>query len=271
MGSHSTVLRPCAAPNCGPNILVGRGLCSKHYQRYLRKGTLDDFDRRFTPAVISPEKRKPCGICKRELHLDEFSINGTKLNPERRKSVCKDCTHKRAKTARNTRTEAGICLYCHRPPVVGAVKCAFHLKQRIRYRATLDARVSSLLASAKRRAADNGVLCTIGAEWIRSKIVAARCELTGLPFDLEAGGRRGKFNPYAPSIDRKIAGGDYTPGNCRVILTALNVGINYWGEEIYRTIARAYLRQRREKSKGLEIVTTDMLPFGDLQASTRSH
>jgi hypothetical protein len=58
-----------------------------------------------------------------------------------------------------------------------------------------------------------------------------------------------RLNPYSPSIDRKIAGGDYSPANCRMILIALNIGINHWGEEVYRLIAKSYLRQRREKKR----------------------
>ena len=89
------------------------------------------------------------------------------------------------------------------------------------------------------------MLFTLDAEWIRTRL-AGVCELTGLPFDLEPGKKMGRFNPYAPSIDRIISGGNYTPENCRMIVMALNVGINYWGEEIYRHVAKEYLNHRHE-------------------------
>jgi uncharacterized CHY-type Zn-finger protein len=247
MGKHSKVLRVCAAPNCGPSILVGRGLCRKHYERFRNHGDLTDYEKRFIAAVFSSEKLKPCGTCKLELHIDQFSINGSKSDPTRRKSICRECSSKRAKKSRQLRISAGVCLYCDRPARDGAVKCAFHLKERIRYRATLPARISAMLAGAKKRASRDKVLFTLTEDWVKSRL-HGKCELTSIPFDLEIGGRRGKFNPYSPSIDRKIPGADYTPQNCRMILTALNIGINYWGEEIYRNIAKSYLRQRRVKS-----------------------
>jgi hypothetical protein len=103
------------------------------------------------------------------------------------------------------------------------------------------------LTSTRLRAEDKGLVFNLDAEWIRSRLEGV-CELTGLPFDLEPGNRIGRFNPYAPSIDRRIAGGNYTPENCRMIVMALNVGMNYWGEQIYKHVAKAYLKKSRENS-----------------------
>lgn len=65
--------------------------------------------------------------------------------------------------------------------------------------------------------------------------------MTGLAFQFEPPGD-GYFNPYAPSIDRKT-GRDYTPDNCRVVLTAMNWSMNRWGESVLREIVTAWMRK----------------------------
>lgn len=237
----------CAVPDCGIHQIVGRGLCGNHWHLFKRNGTLTDYALKrlpMGPDLMSSDGTKSCGTCKNVLPIDCFALNPSKKYPLRRKSVCKKCTKAQSKKLRDLRKATGTCLYCDIPSLPGSNKCAFHITERLRWRATAKARVNSLFIAAKRGATIDGRVCTIDENWIRSKL-DGRCELTGLPFDFEAGHVIGRFNPYAPSIDRKIAGGDYSPENCRIILTALNVGINFWGEEIYRKIAKAYLRQRR--------------------------
>jgi hypothetical protein len=103
-----------------------------------------------------------------------------------------------------------------------------------------------MFVNARSGAKNDKVKFTLDKQWILARLKYGHCELTGIAFDFEIGGRIGRFNPYSPSIDRRTAGGDYSPENCRIILTALNVGINYWGEDIYRHIAKQYLNQRNE-------------------------
>jgi hypothetical protein len=244
----------CAVPECGPQKIVGRGLCAKHWQLFKRKGTLHDCARKIAAVgeqAFSPENTKPCGTCKRELHMDCFVLNPSKRYPLRRKSVCKDCDKASAKDLRDARTSQGLCQYCETPAINGSNRCEFHRRERMRWRATPTARIASILSSTRARAKDRGLLCDLDEEWIRTRLAGA-CELTGLPFDFESGKSIGRFNPYAPSVDRRIAGGNYTKDNCRMIVMALNVGINYWGEEIYRHIAKAYLKQRKEQKKRRE-------------------
>ena len=247
----------CIIEGCGDaNKIVGRGLCRRHYEYFRREGTLGNFDRRFVPTMISAENTKLCGGCKRDLAIESFSLNPTKLNPARRKSVCIDCVRETSKKLRDSRRDKGLCLYCDKPQVPGTAKCRSHLDQRIKYRATPFAKINGLLTGARLRARKDGVVCTLDSEWVKKRL-AGRCELSGLPFDFEAGKKIGRFNPYAPSIDRREAGGDYTPDNCRMVVMALNVGMNYWGEDIYRTVARAYLRQRRNRRDVLKTADTE--------------
>jgi hypothetical protein len=128
----------------------------------------------------------------------------------------------------------------------GKRKCAEHLAKRKAWRSTPSGAAKVMLRNMTNRCVKLGLVCTLDEKWILEKF-AGRCELTGMPFDLEAG-KRGlagvHFNPYAPSIDRKVRG-DYTPENCRMVLVGINFGMNCWGEEAYRNIAKAYLKHRR--------------------------
>jgi hypothetical protein len=240
----------CVVPECGmqPKI-VGRGLCRKHYEEFRADGSLNDFDRRILPPMFDGD-RKVCGTCSLELPMSDFKANGTKLNPNRRQSVCKKCQYVQHKKTRDARKSRGVCVFCESPVTNGSNKCDFHIRERARWRSTVHVRVTELLTSTRLRAEDKGVIFSLDAEWVRTRLEMV-CELTGLPFDLEPGRRIGRFNPYAPSIDRRIPGGNYTPDNCRMIVMALNVGINYWGEDIYRHIAKAYLKQRKTKKSAI--------------------
>lgn len=76
--------------------------------------------------------------------------------------------------------------------------------------------------------------------WERS---GGRCELTGLQFDLfkRNGYRR---RPFAPSLDRVLCSEGYSVTNCRLVVVAINLALNEWGEDVFARIARAYLGQR---------------------------
>jgi hypothetical protein len=67
-----------------------------------------------------------------------------------------------------------------------------------------------------------------------------RCAVSGLPFDIsyDPDGKHA-YNPYGISIDRLNSSKGYTPRNIRLILTAVNFGLNDWGDEVYLRIARA--------------------------------
>jgi hypothetical protein len=46
-------------------------------------------------------------------------------------------------------------------------------------------------------------------------------------------------HPFAPSIDRKLSDGHYTPANVRLVCVAVNFGMGQWGQELYMKLARA--------------------------------
>lgn len=76
------------------------------------------------------------------------------------------------------------------------------------------------------------------------KVLAGRCELTGMSFDFGKAPNGWKYNPQSPSIDRINSARGYTMDNCRVILTSLNNALSQYGDKYFEEVAIAYLKAR---------------------------
>lgn len=61
------------------------------------------------------------------------------------------------------------------------------------------------------------------------------CAVTGLPFARQVRPLTLR-NPRAVSIDRIDSSKGYIPGNCRLVLLAVNLGMSQWGETHFREI-----------------------------------
>ena len=69
-----------------------------------------------------------------------------------------------------------------------------------------------------------------------------RCELSGLPFDLErSAGRRA---PFAPSLDRIDCAKGYIAGNVRLVTIIMNCALGDFGETVLEVAAKAFLAAR---------------------------
>jgi len=111
-------------------------------------------------------------------------------------------------------------------------------------------RAQLLLSVAKYRAKAKKLAFDLDAEdvaLLQATIDAGFCQMTGLPFDLDKGKT---WN--TPSIDRIDPKAGYVKGNVRVILYALNVMMNTWGEAKVLEVARALSGQRAEVSKAFQ-------------------
>jgi hypothetical protein len=75
-----------------------------------------------------------------------------------------------------------------------------------------------------------------------------RCAVSGVKFDLERFPDALVKHPFAPSIDRILSTGHYTPDNVRLVCVAVNFGMGEWGLEVYMTLARAAVaREAKEQ------------------------
>ena len=79
-----------------------------------------------------------------------------------------------------------------------------------------------------------------------------RCAVTSIPFHMQRFPDAFVKYPFAPSIDRILSSGGYTPDNTRLVCAAVNFGMGQWGEELFLTLARYAVAYDKAKSAGDE-------------------
>ena len=72
-----------------------------------------------------------------------------------------------------------------------------------------------------------------------------KCAMSGLAYSGERIGSGKARRPYFPSLDRIDPEQPYTRRNCRLVLQAVNFGLNAFGDEVYLRIARATAQRNR--------------------------
>ena len=82
----------------------------------------------------------------------------------------------------------------------------------------------------------------ITPQWILTQIEkqGGKCAVSGMPFNYERGfASKDRRNPNAPSVDRLNNANGYTRKNCRLVILAVNVALNLWGDEAFLNICRS--------------------------------
>ena len=69
-----------------------------------------------------------------------------------------------------------------------------------------------------------------------------RCAVTGQEFTDERVGTGQAKRAFAPSLDRIDPEDGYHQANCRLVMAAVNFGMNAWGLEVYLEVARAAVK-----------------------------
>jgi hypothetical protein len=91
----------------------------------------------------------------------------------------------------------------------------------------LHAYACRCLIGARVRCRELDLVYDLDVEWLKERIRAGTCELSGLPFERI----NGTAGPFTPSLDRVIQNGGYTKNNVRVICWILNRAMGVWGLE----------------------------------------
>lgn len=90
-------------------------------------------------------------------------------------------------------------------------------------RGTPHDRAYRLWNDARQRARRSDLPFEITLDWLKAKIDAGTCEVTGINFDTALGPGSGRGNPFGPSLDQKVPGAGYTPDNTRVVCWMFNL------------------------------------------------
>ena len=107
---------------------------------------------------------------------------------------------------------------------------------------TGQAVLARLMKNGRSRAQQRGLLWSLSDEALRSLVLRSdgRCEVTGLALALEAAAR----DPFKLSLDRINSREGYSPGNCRIVLLAVNLAMNAWGADLFDALAIGYASRR---------------------------
>ena len=110
----------------------------------------------------------------------------------------------------------------------------------------LAARADNLLESARIRAQVQRVPFTLKAKWILDRLIAGKCEQTGLAFDhhrlhAPADGLRSNFGA---SLDRIVPSLGYTPENCQLVVWAYNAAKGSGTDAEVMRMAQALIARR---------------------------
>jgi hypothetical protein len=146
---------------------------------------------------------KVCTVCGDEKPLTAFHKEARKGREGLHRAACKTCH-----TGQNQRW-----LQAH------PGKSATYTKT---HRSLVKGRATTLFNSARRRAKQRGLPCTITQEWVETKLKHLVCEATGAQLTLVSEGNRRSL-PFSPSLDQIVAGLGYTPENTMLVCWAWNV------------------------------------------------
>jgi hypothetical protein len=110
------------------------------------------------------------------------------------------------------------------------------------------------IASARKRSWEKDWEFDLTDEFLERLWVSqnGRCAVSDIPFQCDRLGWTGaaKNNPYSMSLDRIDSTKGYTQNNVRLVITAVNIGMMDWPDEIYRYVARRVAQNFPGKTRG---------------------
>jgi hypothetical protein len=159
---------------------------------------------------------KICKRCKTEKPLDAFYTAAN--HKDGRQSNCKLCQIAASTAHRNNNPE-------------------YHREFHKKYNLVPLNRARALLRKALTRAKQKDVACTISVDRIAKAIAIGKCERTGIEFELQSHDTYSR-HPFAPSIDKIDAFGDYSDANTVIVCNAYNLAKNQWTHDEFVDFCR---------------------------------
>jgi len=109
------------------------------------------------------------------------------------------------------------------------------------YKRTTRGRAVSLIGNAKRRSLERNVPLEISTDWVELQLIKGKCQITGIPFNLEPTPKHLTRRWDAPSLDRINKNLTYNETNTRVVLWAVNCALAEYGTETMLPILKAMI------------------------------
>jgi len=123
-------------------------------------------------------------------------------------------------------------------------------QERLRYakKRKIDPRHRSqiLISSARKRAKQKDLPCDIDADWIHERLLAGKCEVTGIPFKFDypySKTGQGQQRAFSPSLDRTDSSLGYTKENTKVVVWVYNGAKGVGTHEEVMALAEALCRK----------------------------
>lgn len=149
-----------------------------------------------------PVDVKTCSSCKTSQPLNFFAPS--KQTKDKLYAYCRACSCKAGRASHQRVKER-----------VNGKRRALHTTQH--------GRANALCRGAESRSILKGLLCDLTPTWILERLNKGTCEVTGLPFNLNADGRgMGYKKAFAPSLDRTDSNKGYTQDNVKVVVWSYN-------------------------------------------------
>lgn len=110
-------------------------------------------------------------------------------------------------------------------------------------------RATHLISSIRIKCRQQGLEFDLTKSWLEKKIEAGKCELSGLPFDMDQ-----KRGPMSPTVDRIDPKGGYTMKNCRLIIWYLNRALSNLGEDFAIDVFKKVIAKQEAEVPFLSMV-----------------
>lgn len=178
-----------------------------------------------------------------------------------RSYICRTCLSERGKQHYKMHAERAAELQRIRLSQPETAKAAAELKSRyyaqnkdrwIDYRKTQKRKESTiawhragrLVTWIRARAARKGWEFDLTRDWVETKLLAGRCEVSGIALELDKPDGYTLY-PWAPSVDRIDSRKGYTQENCRIVVWAYNVAKAEWADSDVLKLAKALLESNK--------------------------
>lgn len=102
----------------------------------------------------------------------------------------------------------------------------------------------------RKRARDIRKRFDLSPEWLHDQLkrLGDKCQISGIEFNYDPQPRATKRyfkHPLRPSLDRIDNADGYVPGNVRLVLHCVNIGLNEWGLDNYIAVCKAVAGHQR--------------------------